>query len=308
MTGIDISYAQASWPAGNWEFACVQATHDSHGVDVRAAQHWAEAGAHGVPRRGVYHYANPQASSGHEQARLLASTALGLGFRPGVDFWALDYEEHALGSAAANRAWIADFMATARATLGNARLLYIGWPFYVQTCGSNPDLLAAHPWWLPAYGPNDGTEHALDAGVPAELVVVHQYTSRGGPGGSGLDVNAVRQPAWGALFGAPPVVKPPKPPVPPVQHPTIYMGDVNVHSTLISGIHLDGDGNGEVAVKDVPAEHVIGLVVVGGSDPLTVKRYDKTPTTRVVNGSNPALVVIEGGVPDGTYSLNVSSI
>lgn len=110
---------------------------------------------------------------------------------------------------------------------------------------------------------------------------------------------------------APPVVKP-TPPVPPVQHPTVYVGDVAVHLTLISGIHLDTDGNGEVAVKGVEWQHVNGIVVIGGNNPNGPKpgggRYDKTPTARVVGDSSPALIVIEGGEPSGTYSLNVSSV
>lgn len=105
-----------------------------------------------------------------------------------------------------------------------------------------------------------------------------------------------------------PAVVPVTPPVPPTQHPTISIGDPHVHTTLISGIHLDGDGNGEVAVHKVSAQHVIATVVIGGSNPLAARRYDKTPTTRVVNDSNPALVVISAGEPNGTYSLNVSSV
>lgn len=105
-----------------------------------------------------------------------------------------------------------------------------------------------------------------------------------------------------------PVVAPVPKPSPPTQHPTISIGDPHVHTTLISGIHLDGDGNGEVAVHKVPAQHVIATVVIGGSNPLVARRYDKTPTTRVVNDSNPALVVISAGEPNGTYSLNVSSV
>lgn len=105
---------------------------------------------------------------------------------------------------------------------------------------------------------------------------------------------------------------PPFVPSPPTQHPTLYVGDLAVHLTLISGIHLDREGDGEVAVADVAWNHVQSIVVIGGNNPNGPKpgggRYDKTPTTRVVNGSNPALIVIENGEPEGTYSLNVSSV
>ncbi len=54
-------------------------------------------------------------------------------------------------------------------------------------------LLAGHaddlPWWVAGYGPNDGQQHPLHPAAPRDYLI-HQFTSRGGPGGSGLDVNS----------------------------------------------------------------------------------------------------------------------
>jgi GH25 family lysozyme M1 (1,4-beta-N-acetylmuramidase) len=156
--------------------------------------------------RGAYHYANPQSTDGGSQAKLMAARAIELGFRKGVDVWALDFEEHALTSRDANQAWIRAFMSTARGLLGDRRLLYIGWPFYQQTCGTDVTLLRENPWWLPAYQHNDGQPHPLDAGVPF-VPVLHQYSSRGGPKLSGLDVNRVLDVAgWNATVGAAPAL------------------------------------------------------------------------------------------------------
>ena len=95
-----------------------------------------------------------------------------------------------------------------------------------------------------------------------------------------------------------PVVKP----TPPMQSPPIDIGD-NVQLTTISGIHLDANGNGEIAVAGIAESRIAAVVIVGGSDPLVVKRYDATPVARVVPGSSPALIVLEGGVPSGTYTV-----
>lgn len=303
MTGIDISQWQSAIPAGTWDFIFCRATHDGLGDDLMFDKHFPNALAR-APRRGAYHYAKPIVSTGAAQAQHFAQVCLAQGFRKNVDMWALDFEANALGSQSANVAWIRDFMATAIALLGARCLLYVGWPYFVETCGSESiELLHEHAWWLPAYGPNDGTWHSPTAPfVPC----VHQFTSRGGPNLSGLDLNRVLDTAaWARIFDETPAPKPAPKPVPPTQHPTTEHGD-DVKITNITGIHLDTNGNGEVAVKDVPEASVIALVVSGGDDANAKKRYDKVPVARVVAGSNPALVVIEQGEPSGVYSLRVS--
>lgn len=44
------------------------------------------------------------------------------------------------------------------------------------------------PFWVAGYGQNDGLRHPLRP-APARGWVIHQFTSLGGPNGSGLDVN-----------------------------------------------------------------------------------------------------------------------
>jgi GH25 family lysozyme M1 (1,4-beta-N-acetylmuramidase) len=304
MTGIDISQWQSAIAPGAWGFIFCRATHDGLGVDLMFDEHFPNALAR-APRRGAYHFAKPIVSSGAAQAQHFAQVCIANGFRVGVDLWALDFEANALGSQAANVAWIREFMATARALLGGRAFLYIGWPYYGESCGGDVSLLHESPWWLPAYGPNDGQPHTYTAPfVPC----VHQYTSRGGPNLSGLDVNSVLDTAlWTRTVATAPAPKP-APPVPPKQSQTIDHGDDNVKTTDITGIHLDTHGCGEVAVKGVAESHVIATLIIGGDDANAQKRYDKVPVARVVAGSNPALVVIEEGEPSGVYTLRVSSV
>lgn len=305
MTGIDISQWQSAIAPGSWDFIFCRATHDGLGDDLMFDQHFPNALAR-TARRGAYHFAKPTVSRGAAQAQHFAQVCIANGFRGGVDLWALDFEANRLADAAENIAWIRDFMATARALLGGRAFLYIGWPYYVESCGGDVTLLHESPWWLPAYGPNDGQPHTYSAPfVPC----IHQYTSRGGPNLSGLDVNRILDTAlWARTVDTAPAPAPkPVPPVPPKQAQTIDHGD-NVKTTDITGIHLDSHGNGEVAVKGVPEAHVSALVIVGGDDANAQKRYDKVPVARVVAGSNPALIVIESGEPAGVYTVRVSSV
>lgn len=197
MTGIDISYAQETIPPGAWDFVFCRATHSDTGavgathVDSKFVEHFAAARKY--PHRGAYHFADPR-SDGASQARVFVATCLANGFRPNVDSWTYDAERPGLTRAH----WLA-FRTVALAALGHVRFLYVGFPFYEANFGPNLDLLHQDPWWLPAYGPNDGTPHAPN-GIPF-LPVIHQYSSRGGPNRSGLDVNRVLDTAaWSRLY------------------------------------------------------------------------------------------------------------
>lgn len=225
MTGIDVSYAQSGIAPGAWDFIIAQLTHDTTGHDVMADQHFPNALKRSA-RRGGYHYANPASSSGAVQGRLFATRALELGFRKNVDIWALDSEEHMEpGAKPANAAWVREWFATVRPILGELRWWYVGWPYYLEHFGGDLTLLKEQPWWLPAYGPNDG--HPYPPECPF-LPLVHQYSSRGGPGGSGLDVNRVLDTAlWSRIFSSPTPAPAPAPPkVKPVIHTTSPLVDV----------------------------------------------------------------------------------
>lgn len=223
MTGIDISQWQVAIPPGRWDSILVRVSHDATGIDERGPEHFANA-LHQTSVRGIYHFWNPTVSSGHDQAILMAGAALRMGFRKGVDLWALDCEKTALGSPALNAAWVRDFFATAAALLGGRCLLYIGWPFYVEHFGTDLTLLREHAWWLPSYGDNDGTVHEPTCPFPP---VLHQYTSRGGPNLTGLDLNRVIDAVgWQRLVSqsAPAPAPSPLPKVPPVikaSHPPV---------------------------------------------------------------------------------------
>lgn len=295
----DISEYQPSIPGGSWDAIICRVTHDRVGVDKRVAQHFPNALR--APLRGVYHFWNPTLSSGVEQAELMASNALRLGFRPNVDLWALDSEAAALPSHAANAAWVEDFMAHAHARLGGRGLWYIGWPYYLANFGSDFGQLRLRPWWLPAYGPNDGAPHGFSAPFDP---VLHQYTSRGGPGGSGLDVSRIVDwDRWRAMLGAMPPAPAPKPS--PPRYSTHSIGE-DVKITDIQGIHLDSHGNGFVDVPGVPFSRVVSVLVIGGSDPFKVGRYDRTPAARAIQAGNVARIVIELGEPAGTYTIRVA--
>lgn len=228
MTGIDISKYQPVIPPGNWEFVIARVTHDAGGVDPLGPQHFRNALTR-APVRGVYHFWDPTVSSGAAQARLMANTALSIGFRKDVDLFALDSEAKALGGTSANAAWVREFFVTAHALLGARALWYVGWPFYVEHFAADTALLREQAWWLPSYGPNDGQPHDPKCPYPPAL---HQYTSVGGANGSGLDVSRVMDTAaWHNLIGAAPAPKPtPAPKVarvidskfPPVDSKAVY--------------------------------------------------------------------------------------
>lgn len=213
MTGIDISGVQPPTIPGTWEFVVVKLTEGGQVVNPDAGEQWVFA--HTAPRRGFYHYARPAISDGATQARVFAVQALARGFRPGLDMWQLDAEGmlNTTVDAAAWRTFIDAFMLTAISLLGTAGFLYIGWPFYRQQYGNDLRALQRWPWWDPDYGRNDGARHPISPGAPANLVVIHQFTSAGG-----LDRNAIADGArFASLFHTPA----PPTPAPPAPHPEV---------------------------------------------------------------------------------------
>lgn len=307
--GVDISTYQGGWPpapagASAWDFAFIRATHDATGSDSRFAQHWAEAAAGKVPIRGAYHYANPAASAGYAQANLFALACLSQGFKPGADLWALDLESNPIGGPATEQ-WVDDFFRAAGTKLGPRGLLYIGWYTAESYFGANaPTYLRKRPWWLPAYGVNDGSPHDY---VAPFVPCLHQYTSRGGPGGSGLDISEVTDAnAWHALTDV--TAQPPVPvqrPLPPPKYITTKVGD-EVH-TDISGVKLGStasdSGSGWVPAptangRQIPLD---GLVVIGGDHPSDMGHFDPLPVATLTTDQK--VIVVRGGVPGGTYTV-----
>lgn len=166
-------------PIGAWDAGFVRATHDGptsndDGFDTGFDAHW-KALAYARYPRGAYHFAHPAASSASEQANRFINKVRGQGFRTGVDLWMLDIEKYDDLSGAALTAWIRTFMETVKAALGDRGFLYIGYPYFVER-GLDLSLLHTYRWWLPAYGPNDGNDHGVTAGLPV-TPVLHQFTS-----------------------------------------------------------------------------------------------------------------------------------
>lgn len=100
--------------------------------------------------------------------------------------------------------------------------------------------------------------------------------------------------------------KPSKPVTPPVQHPSVNIGD-DVHTKDISNVRLDKDGNGIEAFAGITNAQLIGApAIFGGNDPAHDGHYDKVPVARYLAGANPVHVVIAGGQPFGVYTIRVA--
>lgn len=189
QVGIDISGVQPAQVPGDWLFVVVKTTEGTSVVNPKASAQWAFAGQ--FPHRGLYHYARPRMGgsvqgAAVQQAKTFCDDALSRGFRPNVDLWQLDCEGME-NEAVTNADWLSfvpSFMGYALAQLGSAGFVYVG-RYFAQPAFST--LLERYAWWLPDYGPNNGQDHGLPAGV---LPVIHQFTSDGG-----LDKNVVTDPA-----------------------------------------------------------------------------------------------------------------
>jgi hypothetical protein len=210
MVGIDISGFQPDNVEGSWDFIVVKSTQGTEGVvNPKVGAQWANAAR---TTRGLYHYARPAESSGAMQADLFADDALARGFRPNIDMWQLDAED-GLNAGVSNAQWqtfVSSFMDRALARLGSRGFVYMGW-YFVLGHGLQPHI-NKYKWWLPAYGPDDGGVHDYPPGVPANLVVIQQYTDQGG-----VDKNVIKD-----LGRYLPTPTPPPPPAPPKVRPT-YM-------------------------------------------------------------------------------------
>jgi hypothetical protein len=122
------------------------------------------------------------------------------------------------------------------------------------------------------------------------------------PGISGAyDVNDV----IAADFGQNPKPVAPAPPTPvkPPTSTTTDHGDAPVKTTDIKPVHLDVKGDGNVPA---PPGNIIGLLVVGGSDPNESKRYDARPAATL--SADGKYIVLIGGVPSGTYTVRVTTV
>lgn len=199
IVGEDISQFQdGAAGSGNWAFVVMKLTEGRSVSNFKFADQWKSAAG---KLRGAYHYGRPHQSDGATQARYFAAQLMARGFTPGTDLWALDVE--GLGNDGVGgyewRDFVISFMESALPILGPIGFLYVGRFFFAAELGP---LTARYNWWLPDYGPNDGTEHRLPAGVNP---VLHQFTSAR----PSLDRDAVYDvPRWNALVAHAPVPVP----------------------------------------------------------------------------------------------------
>ena len=171
--GVDLSAFQPD-PDPEWYtdqgFVLLRAF-DRHGnPDARFADRWEIS--RGRCPRGAYGWPRPGADN-----RALGAALAAAALDAELGLWA-DYEhsdEYGLASV--------DELAEYLDGIGDRRKgVYSNIPTYP---GGVADGL---PWWVANYGPNDGQRHELSLPAPRAWQI-HQFTSRGGPGGSGLDRN-----------------------------------------------------------------------------------------------------------------------
>lgn len=225
-TGIDISsnnpgYKQLDLTHVDW--VCIKATQGASYKNPLAHEQAAWARSLGK-MVGFYHWVEPWVDA-RAQADYFTATIGTLGT---WSFWALDCED---GSRPASDAeWgnsVSQIDQRVTASVGPHGLIYVGRFFH-----PNSLLPLAHGrWWLPDYGPNNGQQHVLAAGVTP---VVHQYSSAGG-----LDHNIVLdESAWQRITGTTPV---PVPAPIPTSEPDMFLcqakGSPAVYTS--TGVHVE---------------------------------------------------------------------
>lgn len=173
--GCDVSQFQGTiapeWFA-RWDFVLIRAF-DRHGnADTRFPYNW--FGALGRTLRGAYGWPVPGADN-YQLGRALRGAA------PDAELgWWADYE-HSTEYGLATVQELEDYIAG----IESAGPGIVGFYSNIPTCPRSP-MLDRLPWWVANYGPNDGTRHDLTLPPPRSWQI-HQYTSRGGPDGTGLD-------------------------------------------------------------------------------------------------------------------------
>ncbi len=294
--GIDISQFQdVAVASGDWMFVVIKLTEGTWVSNTKFAQQWAAAKG---KRRGAYHYARPLKSDGHAQATYFVEQvhAAAPDFRPGFDLWQLDVEGFANDGVDGFHwaSFINNFMPVALEGLGDLGFLYVGRYFFAAQL---QELTQEYNWWLPDYGRNDGTLHALPAGVNP---VLHQFTSVN----PSLDRNVVHDVAkWNALTsGSVPAPKPGPQPTPAPAPVTIDLGgdeDVQLTSFVI-----DTDGAGRGWHPTVPFNKFVSATAQGPFP--QVDGYWPPVTCNVQERNGSALVTVQGAKPNTKVTVFVA--
>lgn len=177
MIGVDISEHQGAWGPDRFtvfDFAIVRVANENGYPDRFASQNVAAAQV--IPW-GVYAW--PVAGMGYEWNRYYAR-GIAAQWRPPLGVWA-DVERSGRGIAAVED--VEGFCVGVQDT-GVLAGFYSN--IFELPRSSFLDTL---PWWMAHYGPNNGVRHEPVNPSPPRDWAIHQFTSRGGAGGSGLDLN-----------------------------------------------------------------------------------------------------------------------
>ncbi|MDD1477063.1 GH25 family lysozyme [Arthrobacter sp. H16F315] len=197
VQGLDASEYQ---PSINWQqqwnmgarFAYIKASEGNYYTNPILGSQYGGSRAVGM-MRGAYHYANPAASSGADQARIFVQsggnwTGDGYTLPPVLDFEGNPYAGQTINgyyqgndcydmSPGALTAWARDFSNTMYALTGRLPVIYTG-NYWWRDCVGNPLGFGDNPLWLASYP----SSFSNDAGpIPASWSTysIWQYSSTG---------------------------------------------------------------------------------------------------------------------------------
>ncbi|WP_307857034.1 GH25 family lysozyme, partial [Pseudarthrobacter albicanus] len=197
VQGLDVSEHQ---PSVNWQqqrnmgarFAYIKATEGNYYTNpIFGAQY---DGSRGVGMiRGAYHYANPAASSGADQARIFVRSGGGWSgdgytMPPVLDFEGNPYAGQTINgfyqgnicydmSPGELTAWAHDFSNTMQALTGRLPVIYTGY-YWWRDCVGNPLGFGDSPLWIPSY-PISASNNAGPLPRSWSNYSIWQYSSTG---------------------------------------------------------------------------------------------------------------------------------
>lgn len=197
VQGIDVSEHQPSvgwqqqWNMGA-RFAYIKATEGNYYTNpIFGAQY---NGSRGVGMiRGAYHFANPAASAGADQARIFVQggggwSADGYTMPPVLDFEGNPYAGQTINgfyqgnicydmSPGELTAWAHDFSNTMQALTGRFPVIYTGY-YWWKDCVGNPAGFGDNPLWIASY-PSAASDYAGLVPSSWESYSIWQYSSTG---------------------------------------------------------------------------------------------------------------------------------
>ncbi|MFC8408732.1 GH25 family lysozyme, partial [Arthrobacter sp. NPDC057259] len=210
VLGLDVSEYQPSvdwgqqWAMGA-RFAYVKATEGNYYTNPIFASQYSGARGAGL-LRGAYHFANPAASSGADQARIFVASGGGWSsdgytMPPVLDFEENPYKGKTIngyyqGNAcydmtpAALTAWAHDFSNTMESLIGRPPVIYTG-NYWWQDCVGNPLGFSNNPLWLASY-PLSASTGAGPIPASWSTYSIWQYSDAGQFAGD--------QNVWGGTF------------------------------------------------------------------------------------------------------------